>query len=277
MPRNDESRLGVQEAGDSVPAGQDAKSLLNFVIPTEFIEIPTKGKFYADGHPLHGQETIEIRYMTAKETDILTSKSLLKKGVAIDRMLESIIVDKDIKCKDLFVGDKNALIIASRINGFGNDYEAKVTCTSCGVSSDQNFDLTEVKAREMSDDIKFSNNGTFFITLPKTSVEAECRLLTGNDEKVLVAKAEKRKKLKLPDTSLTDQYKMILVSLNGVSERSTVEEFVDLMPALDATHLRREYEKARPDVDMSYDYSCEECDANNVVDIPFSANFFWPE
>lgn len=277
MPRNDDSRLGVQSDGDSPAVSQDAQSLLNFVIPTEFVDLPTKGKFYPANHPLHEKDTIEIRYMTAKETDILTSKTLLKKGVAIERMLESIIVDKNIKCKDLFVGDKNALIIASRISGFGNDYEAQVTCTHCGAACEQNFDLTEVKTKETPEDIKFSENGTFFITLPKTGIIAECRLLTGNDEKVLTAKAEKRKKLKLPDTALTDQYKAIIVTLNGVSERSTVEEFVDLMPALDATHLRKEYERARPDIDMSYDFTCESCDAENAVDLPFSTNFFWPD
>jgi len=108
-------------------------------------------------------------------------------------------------------------------------------------------------------------------------IEAECRLLTGEDEKYLVDKSDKKKKLKLPESALTDQYKAIIVSLNGVTERSTVEEFVDIMPASDAQYLRREYDKARPDVDMTYSFECEKCDADNDGDIPFSANFFWPE
>ena len=276
MPRNDDSRLKVQDKGENAPV-QNTNSLLNFVIPSEFIELPTKGKFYASDHPLHKAETVEMRYMTAKETDILTSKSLLKKGLAVDRMLESLFVDKNIKARELFTGDKNALILASRINGFGSEYEAQVTCMNCTETSKHSFELSEIVSKSTSDNIKFSENGTFFIKLPKTEIEAECRLLTGEDEKDLVALADKKKKLKLPDTTLTDQYKKIIVSLNGVSERSTVEEFVDIMPAQDAQHLKREYETARPDMDMSYSYECERCDAQNVVDIPFSANFFWPD
>ena len=275
MPRNNNSRLKVQDKGETPP--QTTSSLLNFVIPTEFIELPTQGKFYPSDHPLHNAETVEMRYMTAKETDILTSTSLLKKGVAVDRMLESLFVDKNIKASQLFIGDKNALILAARINGFGSEYTAQVGCQNCGKTSEHVFELNEVKPKEVPSNINFSTNGTFFIKLPKTGVEAECQLLTGDHEKELASTAEKKKRLKLPDTILTDQYKKIIVSLNTVSDRSTVEEFVDIMPAQDALHLRKEYESARPDMDMSYSYECESCNAENDVDIPFSANFFWPD
>ena len=276
MPRNDESRLGVQDEGGSPPI-ENTKSPLSFVIPTEFVELPTKGKFYPPEHPLHNVETVEIRYMTAKETDILTSKSLLKKGLAVDRMLENILVDKNIKTRQLFTGDKNALIIAARISGFGEKYDVQLTCQHCGAVSEHEFDLGEIKIKETSEEIKFSDSGTFFITLPKTEVIAECCLLTGDDEKMLLDRAEKKQKLKLPDSAMTDQYKKIIVSLNGVAEKGVVEEFVDIMPALDSTHLRKEYDKVRPDVDMTQLVDCESCDASNVSNIPFSANFFWPE
>jgi|TARA_R110000824_G_scaffold2671_1_gene12351 hypothetical protein len=276
MPRNNESRLGVQDAGENTPI-QSTNSLLDFVLPTEFVELPTKGKFYPSSHPLHNKETIEIKYMTAKETDILSSRELLKKGLAIDKLLTSLILDKDIKVQQLFIGDKNALLIAARVNGFGNVYEAQVSCPNCSSVNEQEFDLDDVKVKEVPEDIKFSENGTFYITLPKTQIEAECRLLTGEDEKRLSQKADKKRKLKLPDSLLTDQLKMIVVSLNDVSDKETVDEFVDIMPASDSTFLRKEYEKARPDVDMSYGYECNNCNASNIISIPFSANFFWPE
>jgi len=276
MPRNDESRLGIQDKGENPPI-QDQKSPLSFVIPTEFVELPTRGRFYPSDHPLHNVECMEIRYMTAKETDILTSKSLLKKGIAIDRMLENLFVDKNIKAPQLFVGDKNALIIAARISGFGSLYEAQFTCGNCAGVTEHSFDLNDVEVKKVDENIQFSESGTFFIKLPKTEVVAECRLLTGEDEKYLAAAQDKKQKLKLPDSALTDQYKRIIVSLNGVAERSTVEEFVDIMPAFDASHLRKEYEKLRPDVDMACPVECDKCGADSVVDIPFSANFFWPE
>ena len=276
MPRNNESRLGVRKEDESSPS-ESTNSLLNFVIPTEFVPIPTKGKFYPPDHPLHNVEQVEMRYMSAKETDILTSKSLLKKGIAIDRMIESLVVDKNIKANEIFTGDKNALVVAARISGFGENYDAHVICEECGHKSEQSYDLSTLQTKETPEDIEFSEHGTFYITLPKTGVVAECCLLTGKDEAELLRRAEKRNKMNLTDTTMTDQYKMIIVSLNGVTERSKVEEFVDVMPAMDASHLRKEYDRARPDVDMSCEFECQNCGAENDVNIPFSTNFFWPK
>ena len=149
MPRN-EDRLGaIEQTGASdAPPVLEKNSILDFVLPTEFVDLPTKGRFYPEEHPLHGKESIEIRYMTAKDTDILTSKSLLKKGVAVDRMLQNIIVDKSIKVDDLYSGDKNAILIAARINGFGPEYKTKVTCPQCGATSEHAFNLEEVRCGE---------------------------------------------------------------------------------------------------------------------------------
>ena len=279
MPRNNQDRLVEKRKpeDESSPQRSSVDAVLNFVVPTEFVELPTKGKFYPPNHPLHNIETIEIKYMTAKETDILTSKQLLKKGVAVDRMLQSLILDKSIKVEELFTGDKNAILIASRISGFGQFYEASVVCKNCTVTSDQSFDLGEVKTKEPPEDADYGENGTFFITLPQTKILAERRLLTGLDEKRLSDKTDKKRKLKLPESILTDQLKTVIVSLNGVADRSTVEEFVDVMPAQDSNYLRTEYDKMRPDIDLAYQFDCEECDSLNNITIPFSVNFFWPE
>ena len=274
MPRNNQERLGVQKSDSPALAEKTDNSLLNFVIPTELVDLPSKGKFYPSDHPLHNVDTIEIKYMTAKETDILTSASLLKKGIAIDRMLENILVNKEIKINELLIGDKNALIIASRISGFGENYEVSIQCNECGTKNDQNFDLKETKVKSF--EAKFSDEGTFFIELPQTGVKVECRLLTAADEHHMIGLIEKKKKLNLPDTIVTDQCKSFIVSLNSVTERSVVDEFVESMPARDANYLRKEYEKARPDIDMSYAYECNLCGEENNIDLPFTATFFWP-
>jgi len=277
MPRNNQGRLDNKpESGAEVPP-DNVNALLDFVTPTEFVELPTKGKFYSQDHPLHGVETVEIKYMTAKETDLLTSKTLLKKGVAIDRMLQSILLDKSIKIPDLFIGDKNALLVAARVSGFGASYDANITCKNCGTTGEQHFNLDEVEQKEVDKDIQFTENGTFFIDLPQSKLKAECRLLTGADEDRLMLKTEKKRKLKLAESLLTDQLKLIIVSLEGVTERGPVENFVDVMPAIDSNYLRKEYNRVKPDIDLSYDYDCESCGAINNVSIPFSTNFFWPE
>ena len=132
--RNNDERTGAIETnvGDSTAAVQAAtqqpnqnQSGLNFVVPTEFVELPSGGKYYTDGHPLTGQETIEIKFMTAKDEDILTSRSLLKKGLAINRFLQNIIVNNEVKVDDLLIGDKNAILTAARVSGYGPEYTDK--------------------------------------------------------------------------------------------------------------------------------------------------------
>ena len=275
MPRNDE-RLGATEVANSantIPQ-EETKGILDFVLPTEFVDLPTKGKFYPPDHPLHNQESVEIRYMTAKDTDLLTSKSLLKKGVAVDRMVQNILVNKEINVDDLYIGDKNAILVAARINGFGSEYETKITCPSCGATANHTFDLDDINHDNDKPDYKISDNGTFFIELPVTKVVVECRLLTGRDEKAIFKKSGKKKN---QETSLTDQYKMFIVSVSGVDERGLVEKFVDVMPARDSSYLKSSYNKISPNIDLSYDYSCDSCDEETLINIPFSANFFWPE
>ena len=277
MSRN-EDRLGaIDQTGAEAPPPTEKNSILDFVLPTEFVDLPTQGRFYPEEHPLHNQESVEIRYMTAKDTDILTSKSLLKKGVALDRVLQNILVDKDIKVDSLFMGDKNAIVVAARINGFGAEYITKISCAACGAAGDATFDLNAIVGRPVEEDFEIGPEGTFEVILPKTGVVAKCRLLTSADEQIMFKTSEKRKKRNLPEETLTAQYKLFIVSLNGVTDRRLVEKFVDAMPALDSSYLRKVYTRVVPNLEMKQDYVCSDCDAETIVDIPFSANFFWPD
>ena len=109
MSRNNEDRLGAPDVA-SIQAEtppqitnrqiNNSQDSLSFVAPTEFVDLPSYGVFYAEDHPLHKQECVEIKHMTAKEEDILSDKALLKKGLAIDRFLKSIIIDKNIKIEE---------------------------------------------------------------------------------------------------------------------------------------------------------------------------------
>ena len=124
--RDNSKRVGAA----AQPAPEQTQTL-DFSTPTELVDLPSKGRFYPEGHPLHGQETVEIKFMTAKDEDILTSPSLLKKGIAIDRLIQNVILNKNINVSTLLSGDKSAIMIASRINGFGAEYKTKVVCPSC--------------------------------------------------------------------------------------------------------------------------------------------------
>jgi hypothetical protein len=287
--RNNDERAGARQS-DEVPAAavvppsipaSSSNVGLNFVVPTEFVEIPSRGKYYPENHALHNQTTIEVRHMTAREEDILTSRTLLKKGIAIDRMLQNIIVDKRIKPESLIIGDKNAVIVAARCSAYGSDYTTKVTCPSCTTIGEHMFDLGHIKYTHPDDndteEFTATDNGTFLLTLPLTDVSVEVRLLTGKDEIWLAKMTESKKKHKLGETTLTDQMRLFIVGINGVTNKSQINSFIDAMPARDSRYLRNTYTKIVPNVDLTQDFECDSCGGETQMEVPFTADFFWPK
>ena len=274
--RNNQDRFAAPAASDAVEApAEDKTGLFGYVRPTEFVDLPTKGRFYPEGHSLAGKETLEISYMTAKEEDILTSKTLLKKGLAMDRLIASILVDKTIDISDMYVADKNAIMIAARITGFGAEYETRTSCPACSKTSRYTFDLNECKPYYGSEDIEISSDGTFNVELPVTKVTAQIKILSAKEEAYLTKLAENKAKKSLPETSLTDQLKAIVVSLNKETERPLINKFIDIMPAQDSRFLRKEYAKAAPGVEMKNNFVCSSCGHEQEVEIPLTVDFFW--
>jgi len=243
------------------------------------VDLPSKGKFYSEGHPLYNQETIEIKYMTARDEDILTSPSLLKKGVAIDRFLQNVIRNQRINVGSLLTGDKNAILVASRINGFGADYTTKVTCPNCAAVCEYTFDLDEVEQYDGQDlenyDIVPTETGTFIVKLPRTQFDVEVRLLTSKDENELAAKMQATKKRATIETNLTDQLKKVIVSINGVEDMQAIHKVVNNLPAFDSRYLRGAFVKASPGLDMTQHFACQACGFEKEVNIPLTVDFFW--
>jgi hypothetical protein len=276
--RDNSKRLSA--GADPAPAvAAQPVPTLDFSTPTEIVDLPSRGRFYSEAHPLHGAETVEIKFMTAKDEDILTSPTLLKKGLAIDRFIQNILVDKRINVNSLLSGDKNAILVASRINGFGADYSTKVTCPNCTTVSDNTFDLSEVQ-EYLGDDFEDLNiqpteQGTFVIDLPKSRFQVEVRLLTSGDETQLAKQMEEATKSRGVETNLTDQMKKIVVSINGVHDRNLVGQAIDAMPAFDSRYLRAAYQKVVPGLDMTQHFSCGACGFEKEVMIPVTVDFFW--
>ena len=217
--------------------------------------------------------------MTAKEEDILTSEALLRKGLALDRMLQSLLVDDTLKIDDFLIGDKNALVVSSRITGFGPDYKTNVSCPACGESNEAQFDLESLSlhfADDIGDDVEETPNGTFLFELPTTGVTVEVRLLTSGAERKLTESLAKKKQLNLPDTKSTDLLKAVITSVAGVTDPSMLSQFVDVMPVRDSRFLRTMYETIRPDVDLRHEFTCESCTFGGEVVMPLTAEFFWP-
>jgi len=252
-----------------VPPQQQHQGLFNFVVPTEIVDLPSKGEFYPPGHPLHGVDSVEIKHMTAKEEDILTSQSLIRKGIAINRVLESIIVDDSIRVDDLLIGDKNALIIASRIYGYGADYDVSLTCQNCSNQFETTVDLNSFEARQITfdDEVQKTENNTFLITLPKSEFVVEFRLLTSRDEAVIA---------KEKNNGTTGLLRMIVVSINGQTDSFYIDRALQVLPIRDASVLKKLYASVVPDVDMSYEIDCPACSEVSRLEVPLTAEFFWP-
>tara|TARA_R110000824_G_scaffold202891_1_gene387122 strand:- start:1050 stop:1799 length:750 start_codon:yes stop_codon:yes gene_type:complete len=248
--------------------------MLQFIVPTEVVDLPSKGIFYGEAHPLHNCETIEIRHMTAKEEDILTSTTLLKKGMALDKMLQSVIVNKDIKVEDLLLGDKNALLVHSRVYGYGPNYSTAIVCPACGESFENDFDLTAIENKEL--DLQLDKYGiestdrrTFLIELPKSKYNVEFRLLTSRDETAALGSAKEMKSLKLLEA--------ITVSLNDQTDHFYIKRALSSLPIIDASILKRAYAAATPDINLTQEAHCPHCAEISEVGVPLDAGFFWPE
>jgi len=292
--RNNEERLGFPSAGGKDSPDASAASIsppleggLSFISPTEMVDLPSEGKYYLEGHPLCNQGAIEVKEMTAKEEDILTSKSLIQKGVVFDKLLQNIIVDSTISPQNLLVGDKNAVLIAARISGYGEEYETKVNCPNCFSSQAVSFNLLNAQVKgppdstEVSEKINSSlsesKKGTFMVRLPKSQLDVELKLITGADEKRIAANRQMRKKRKMAENLLTEHLKACVVSVSGIEDRQEVDKFIDNMPAQDSRFVRKAMTEITPNIDLTQEFVCEECDHEQDLEVPISTDFFWPD
>ena len=278
-----EETYSPQDTETPIPmAAGSPEPAFHWATPTEMVELPSGGKFYPEGHPLHQVSTVEIRYMTAKEEDILTSQSLIKSGLAVDRMLENLIVDKRIMLNTLLLGDKNALIVASRVTGYGPEYATNVTCPSCTAVTRHEFDLemgtiNDFEGAMTQYDATLTEDNRLQLTLPFSGVEVTCRFLTGQDEINDFKKNKKRSKNTRGNSTLTDMFNQIIVSVNGSTNREDINGFATNMPARDSIYLRSFYAAATPNLDLSQNFECSECGYEADVEVPLTVDFLWPK
>jgi hypothetical protein len=244
--------------------------------PSETIDLPSGGKFYPETSPLHSGQ-IELRYMTTREEDILTSTNLISKGVVLDRLFESLIATPGVKPTDLLVGDLNAVMIASRILGYGKDYEVTTSCPVCDTTQKVTVDLTQLVNKEPLTTVTLVGS-TFKVELPVSKATVVFKLLTRGDEKKMQSEIEGYKKIDKdvqPETSTF--FKFIIVSINDQTESSMIAQFVNSMLVRDSRFLRETYRQCMPDIKLEFNYTCTGCDKNSEVKLPISVNFFWPD
>jgi hypothetical protein len=241
--------------------------MAEFKFPTEEVELPSKGLLYPDGHPLKSGK-IEIKYMTAKEEDILSNQSYIQKGIVLDKLLESVIVNKEIKLNDLLIGDKNAVLIATRILGYGKNY----SFTYNGERKD--IDLTELDNKPFDESYVIDGKNEFAFTLPHSNTPITFKVLDGHDEDKIETELKGLRKLQKDNVpELTTRLKHIITSVNGEEDKKSIREFVDgYLLARDSRALREHINQVQPDVDMTVTL-----DGGEEVSVPLGLNFFWPD
>jgi hypothetical protein len=238
-----------------------------FKLPTEIIELPSKGLLYPKDSEL-SKGTIEIKYMTAKEEDILTNQTFIKNGTVLDKLLKSIITT-NINFDDLLVGDKNAIMVASRILGYGSEY----TFNYLGES--HTIDLSTLENKEIEEELYSKNINEFEFTLPKSGNIVTFKLLTHKDEQEINRELESLKKInKDSSPELTTRLKYLIISINGEKEKKTIREFVDnYLLAQDSRALREYIRRIQPDVDLTFFPD----GSSDRINIPIGVSFFWPD
>jgi hypothetical protein len=238
-----------------------------FKYPTEQIDLPSKGLLYPKESPL-SKGTIEMKYMTAKEEDILSNTNFIRQGTVIDKLLQSMVVTP-IDYNELLNGDKNAILLAARILGYGKDY--KFTWGG----EDYNIDLTTIEDKPLNEKLFVKGKNEFSFTLPSTGVEITFKLLTGADEKKINAELEGLKKInKNASPELSTRLKYMITSVGGNREAKDIRQFVDnQLLARDSRALREYIKEVQPDVDLTFFPSGSE----SKVSIPVGLSFFWPD
>ena len=249
--------------------------MAEYKFPTEVIDLPSEGKLYPKEHPCSNGK-IEIKYMTAKEEDILTSQNLIKKGVVIDRLLDSLILTSGVTTDDLIVGDKNAVMIAARVLAYGPEYACDITNPSTGEVMTHTFNLADCPFKELPSDVKYTSN-EFNFELPVSKAKITFKLLTGlEDDKIEAELAAKKKLGSLQSSAITSRLKHIITSWDGIEDKTELSELVENMLSKDSLALRNELTRISPDVEMKQEIEFPEGGTVDV-DIPLTVNFFWPE
>jgi len=238
---------------------------------SEMIDLPSEGRVYTKDSPLSSGK-IEIKYMTAREEDILTSQNLIKKGVVIDRLLDSLILTDGVKSADLILGDKNAVMVAARVLAYGPEYVVDIINPNTDEKIKHTFNLAECPFKKLSDDI---NGNDFEIQLPVSKQTISFKLLTGKEEAQIEEELKRVSKISSQvSPELTTRLRYTITAVDGNNSASVINKFVENMLSRDSLALRNKIQEISPDIELKQEVDMG--DEMVEVDIPLTIEFFWP-
>jgi len=242
----------------------------NVTYHSEVVDLPSKGKFYPTGHPLASGQ-VELKYLTAKEEDILTSPNLIQNAIVLDKLMDSIILTKGVTHEDFLLGDLNAVMVASRILGYGKDYPLNVTCPKCNTTTEHNVDLSQLETKDVPE-----NDLT--VKLPVSGKTIKVRLLTRKIEKDIQKELDSLKKIGTSvEPEATTRLRYLIAEVDGSTDQKVIRETVENMLVRDTKALREFYRSVTPDVKFEAPFVCSTCNEETVLPISIGLNFFWPD
>jgi len=280
LPDGLNSDMSDQEIKEKLLSGFKQEDVKKSNFPTEVVPLPSKGMIYPTGHPL-ADGFIEMKYMTAKEEDILTSQNLIKQGIVLDKLFESLIVTP-VNYNDIYSGDKNAIMVAARLLGYGNEYNVEIEDPfSPGTKQKVTIDLSQIEHKEVDYSLFENRNNEFDFELPNSKRTVTFRLMNHGIEKEIQAELKANNKMMVKtgiDKELTTRLKHIIIAVDGETGRANINNFVDNeLFAVDSRALRKYMSKISPDLDMTFTFISDATGDVKEIDIPMDVSFFWPE
>ena len=257
---------------------------LSFVVPTEIVKLPSAGFLYPEGSALKGMKEVEVKSMTAAEEDIMINDSFIKNGVVFDRLIDSIMITPGIKAEDLQDCDKLAILMSARKTGYGNDMIFSVSCNNC----DHNYDM-EVSMEKMIEQSESSpyepksgedweyleESNTYSFNITSINIDVNIKLLTRQETKQLLAFRTQKEKLGLPFNETIEFLRAVLVSANGITDRTSLNKLAEILPAAAARKIRYIHNVNLPKVNTNSETVCPACGYEETKEVPFSLGWFW--
>jgi len=258
---------------------QDVMKELGWEVPVDIAPLPSQGIVYPKSSGLHGRQSVEIKSMTAREEDILMSRAYNKMGTTITELIRSCLIEKTIDPADLLVGDRQALLVAIRVTGYGQDYKCDVNCGVCDKRGTDTFDLSTLEVENIKVNPVSPGVNEFEVMLPVSKKRVVLKFMTGRDEEELTTTIERRKKIfgDQAENTITSRLAHQVISIDGVTDKNKINTFAINMPARDSKFLRDYVAKNEPGLKMKVSYRCSHCGETSEVALPIGANFFWPQ
>ena len=261
----------------NIPQSNVMKDDFGWEVPVESVPLPTRGVIYSPDSLLFNTETLQIKAMTAKEEDILTSQAFIKENIVVEKLISSCLIEKSIDVNDLITGDRNALMVSIRITGYGSDYKITHGGNDCGHENKINVELSKLGIKRLEVKPVEDGKNIFEYQLPVTKKVIRYKFLTGHDQKEIAITEKRLKKAGVVyDNTVTNFLENTILAIDGITDKNKIKHFVINMPALDSRSLRQHIRQSEPGIDMTWNYDCDSCNHNNDITLPITSEFFWP-